>query len=121
MEADQEKPEMPLAELLAQHASGHLRIPIIESRKDHEENGTNQHVVKVRYNKIRVTELPVERRHRQHDPGQACNEELKEKSDGKHHRHGEVNPATPQSCQPIKYLDPGWHRNDHRSKGKEGI
>src|SRR6202041_2989098 len=109
MEADQEKPEMPFTELLAQHASSHLWIPIIERRKDHEENGTDQNVVKVRYDKIRVTELPVKWRNRQHDPRKARNQELKQKSDREHHRHGEVDPATPQSRQPIEYLDPGWH------------
>jgi hypothetical protein len=68
---------------LAQHAAGHLWIPIVESGKEHEENCSHQHVVEVGDNKVRTAELPVEGRDRKHDAGEACNEELEQESDGK--------------------------------------
>ena len=80
MEADDEEPEVPLAELLREHAAGHLRIPVIEGGKDHEENGADQHVVEVRDDEIGVAELPVEGRDGEHDAGEAGDEELEEET-----------------------------------------
>ena len=62
MEADQEEPEVPLAQRLAQHAAGHLGIPVVEGGEDREEDGADQHVVEVRDDEIGVAELPVEGR-----------------------------------------------------------
>ena len=60
VEADQEQPEMPFAQSFAQHAAGHLRIPVVEGGEEHEEDCTDQHVVKVSDDEIGAAKLPVE-------------------------------------------------------------
>ena len=62
MEADQEKPKMPLAQRLIHHAAGHLGKPIIEGGENGEENCAHQDIVEVRDHEIRAAQLPVERR-----------------------------------------------------------
>jgi hypothetical protein len=57
---DQEKPEMPFAESLAQHSACHLRIPVIERAEESEQNSANDYVMKVRHDEIRKAELPIE-------------------------------------------------------------
>ena len=83
MEADEEEPEVPLAELLRHHAAGHLRVPVVEGRKEHEEDGADQNVVEVSDDKVGVAQLPVERGDREHDAGEAGDEELKQEADGR--------------------------------------
>ena len=83
MEADEEQPEVPLAQLLAQHAAGDLRVPVVERGKEHEENGADQDVVEMGDDEIGVAELPVERRDGQHDAGESGDQKLEQKADGR--------------------------------------
>src|SRR5262249_4761929 len=71
MKSDEEKPEMKLAESLVVQFSRHLWKPVIESGKDIEDNGANDHIVKMRHDEVRMTKLPIERRRGQHDSGQS--------------------------------------------------
>ena len=113
METDDEKPEVPAAQSFREHAAGHLRIPVIEGREDHEENRPDQHVMKMRDDKVGTAELPVEGRYREHDAGEAGDEELEEKPDGEFHRRGEVDVAAPQGREPVEDFDSGGDRDRH--------
>ena len=76
VKADQEKPEMPFAQTLAQHSASHFGIPVIERGEEREQNSPYDHIVKVRHDKIGQAKLPIERRGGHHDSGQTGNEEL---------------------------------------------
>src|SRR4051794_20924474 len=99
---------MPLAERFAHQASGSFRVPVIDSCKDAEHDSADKDIVEVRNHKIRVMELPVPRRHREHDAGQSRDQELKEKSNAEQHWCSEAYLTAPQSSDPIEYLDSGW-------------
>src|SRR5258708_10619351 len=77
MEPYDEKPKVQSAERLVVHSSRHLREPIIECSEQCEENAAHYDIVKVRDDEIRISELPIEWRGAQHDPGQACDQKLK--------------------------------------------
>ena len=64
VEADDEQPEVPLAQRLAQHSPGHLGEPVVERAEDREEDAAHDDVVEMRHHEIRVAELPIERRRR---------------------------------------------------------
>ena len=86
VEPECEQPEMPEAQSPARHAAERLRIPVVDPRKNREEQATNQHIVEVRHHEIRVRQLPVERRHGHHDAGQTGDQELREEAEAEHHR-----------------------------------
>ena len=86
METNEEEPEMPAAQFVAKHSAGHLRIPVVERGEDHEEDGSDQHVVKVGDEEVRACQLPIEGGDGKHDAGEAGDEELKQEPDGKLHR-----------------------------------
>ncbi len=76
MEADQEQPEMPFAEGFIQHSSSHFWVPVIERGEDGKHNPAYHRVMKMRDYEIRQAKLPIEGGTRQHDAGQAGNQEL---------------------------------------------
>jgi hypothetical protein len=61
--------KLRLSEPRVEHAAGHLRQPVVESRHDREHDAADQHVVKMGHDEIRVMHLPVERNHRDHHAG----------------------------------------------------
>ena len=97
MKADEKKPEVPLAELLAHHPAGDLGVPVVEGAKERKQNRADQHVVEVRDHEVRVAQLPVEGSGREHDAGEPGDEELKQEADAEHHGHGEDAPCRPRS------------------------
>src|SRR4029077_10150300 len=52
VEADDEKPEMQVAQPLAVHLPRHLREPVVERTKKSEDNAADNHIVKMRDHKI---------------------------------------------------------------------
>src|SRR5580658_2047660 len=103
------EPEMPLAERFVQQASGSFGVPVIDTCEDAEHDGADEDIVEVRNHKIRVMQLPVPRRHREHDAGQSCDQELKEEPNAEEHWRREAYSAAPESGDPIEYLNPGWN------------
>src|SRR6516225_2313927 len=95
---------MNLAKALTQHLSGDLRIPVIEGREQGKKYSADNDIVEVRHHKVRVAELPVEGGARQHDPGQAGDQELEQESDAEQHRRLEAKSSTPHRAQPVKNL-----------------
>src|SRR5580658_6083402 len=77
VKTNEEEPEVPLAKRLAQHPPRHFGIPVVNRRKDVEDDGAHQNVVKMSDYKIRVVQLPVPWSHRQHDPRESRDQELK--------------------------------------------
>ena len=57
---DKHDPEAPFAERLVELASGHLREPVIETRKNREDVGTDQHIMYVPHDVIGVVNLPID-------------------------------------------------------------
>ena len=121
MEADEEDPEVPFAEFLIEHAAGYLRVPVVEGGENHEEDGADQDVVEVRDQEVGAAELPVEGGNREHDAGEAGDEELEEEADGEHHRRGEVDFAAPEGGKPVEDLDAGGHGDGHGGQYEEGV
>src|SRR5580658_4164265 len=70
MEANRKEPEMPFAERLVHQSPGGFGVPVIDACEDTEDNGTDQHIMKMCDHEIRVMELPVPRGHREHDSSQ---------------------------------------------------
>src|ERR1700745_2217103 len=112
---------MPFAERLIHQSPGSFGVPVIDTCEDAEHDSADKHIVKMRDHEIRVMELPVPWRHREHDPGQAGDQELKEEANAEQHRCRKAYPAAPQSSDPIEYLDSGWDSDKHRGKSEEGI
>ncbi len=121
MEADDKQPEMPLAEPLVEHAPGHLRVPVIKGRKDHEDDGADEHVMEMRHYEIGIVQLPVPRRYRKHDPRQPGNHKLEQERDRKQHGQFETDLSTPDGRQPIEGLDACGNGDDHRRQREEGV
>src|SRR5213593_686348 len=61
VKAEYEKPEMDFAQPFVQHSSSDFRIPVIECSEEREQNSAHDHVVKMRHNKVRETQLPIKR------------------------------------------------------------
>src|SRR5580692_4029201 len=76
VKANKEKPEMPIAQTLAQHSTSHLGIPVIERREEREQNSAYDYIMKVRHYKIRQAKLPIEGRGGHHDASQTGDEKL---------------------------------------------
>src|SRR3984957_5950707 len=76
VEANQEQPEMPFAQTLAQHSASYFGIPVVERGEDCEQDSAYNHVMKVRHYKIGQAKLPIERRGGLQDACQTRNEEL---------------------------------------------
>src|SRR5258708_23980621 len=77
--------------------------------------------MKMRNHEIRVAQLPVEWRCTQHDPSQACNQELEEKGNAKQHRSLELDFSSPHSCEPVEDLDAGGDGDRHCRHHKKSV
>src|ERR1700722_629927 len=114
VKANRKQPEMPLSERLAHQPSGRFWIPVVDGSEDAEHNSTNKHVMEVGDHEVRIMELPIPGRYREHDASEAGNQELKQESNAEQHRSCEPYSATPKSGNPVENLDPGWYADEHR-------
>src|SRR5882724_1998664 len=73
VKADQEKPEMQLAEAFVEYSSGDFWIPVINCAEEGEQDSAYDHIVKVRDDKIRAAQLPIEGCRAKHYAGEAGN------------------------------------------------
>src|SRR6202022_5139532 len=101
MESNDEQPEVPLPQRLAQHPPRHLRIPVVEGAKERSNDRTNQNIVKVSNHKVRAAQLPVERSRRKHDARQSRDKKLKQEGNAEHHRNFENNLSAPQDRKSV--------------------
>src|SRR4029079_14800982 len=58
---DEHQPEVELAHLLAKHAAGELREPVIKRAEDRKDRTADQDVVEMRDHEVSVVNLKVER------------------------------------------------------------
>ena len=86
VEADEQQPEVPLAEPLVEHLAGPLGPPEVEAGEHREHDGAEHDVVEVRDDEVRVGHVEVERRRRQDDAGQATEGEGDQEADRPEHR-----------------------------------
>src|SRR5437660_8794027 len=121
VEADNHQPERPLAEPLREHPSTHFRKPILNASNESEEDRACGNEVKMRYEKIAVLCLPIERHDRMADSRYSGAKELNEKGDAKQHRHIKANPPAEHCCRPIEHFHAGWNRDQQGSNGKKRI
>ena len=75
VEADEDEPEVELAELLVEQAPEDLRPPVVEAAEDREHRAAEQHVVDVRDDVVGLRQLPVDRERGQEDPREAADRE----------------------------------------------
>src|SRR4029077_6058438 len=103
-----------LAKGFVEHPPGYFRVPVIKRGKEREQKSADDHIVKMRHNKIGVVELPIERRAGQHDAREARDQKLEQESDTEKHWRLELDFPAPHGSEPIKDLDTGGNSHDHR-------
>src|SRR6188472_1588350 len=85
VEADEEDPELPLAEALVELAAEHLGPPVEDAAEDREHDTAEERVVEVRHDEVAVVHLPVDRECGEIDPGQPADDEEREEPEGEEH------------------------------------
>ena len=118
--ADDHQPEVPLAERLVEQLAEHLRPPVVEAGEDAEDRATEQHVVEVGDDVVRVGLLGVARRHRVGDAGEAADGELDDHADGEQHRRREAQLAAPHRERPVDDLHARGDGDQHRRHREHG-
>src|SRR5689334_2962471 len=86
VETDEEEPEMPLSQRCIGHSPSHLREPEINAGEHGEKSTADQHIVKVRNNKVSIVDLQIDRHGRQHDSGQSADQKHEEETEAPEHR-----------------------------------
>ncbi|PAV70575.1 hypothetical protein WR25_26045 [Diploscapter pachys] len=81
----------------------------------------DQHVVEVRDEEQRVVDEVIERRHRQHDPGQAAQHERHHEGDGIQHRNAESHLSAKHRPDPVVDLHPRRHADRHRRDAEHRV
>src|SRR5262249_14831293 len=112
---------MPLAERLIEHPARDLRVPVVEGGEQRVEDPSDDHVVEMSDHEVRETELPIERRHRLDDAGEASDEELEEEGDREQHRGPELDAPAPHGREPVEDLDTRGNADRHGGDGEEAV
>src|SRR5208283_21835 len=115
IEAEDEQPEVPAAETLAQHPARDLWEPVVDRAEDREEEPSDQHEMEVRDDEVGIVELPVEGRDGKHDARKPGAQELKKEGEAEEHRHLEADLAPVDRGEPVEDLYP--RRNSHQHGG----
>ncbi len=79
-ESDVQQPELPAGEPLRQHSARHFWVPIMDASERAKERAADQHPMEVPHHEVAVRKLEIERRGAEHNPGQAANEEHRQKA-----------------------------------------
>ena len=86
VEADEQHPEVDLAQRLVEHPAGELGPPEVEAGEHREHHGAEHDVVEVRDDEVGVGQVEVQRRAGQDDAGQAAEQERDQEADRPQHR-----------------------------------
>ena len=121
VEANGKEGEVPETEFVVRHLAKGFRIPVVDAREDCEQQPTDQNVMEVGHDEIRVAELPGEWRHGQHDPRETRDEELEEEADAENERQLEAKLSSIHRCEPVEYFDTRRHRNEESGCYEESI
>src|SRR5580704_5473541 len=112
---------MEFAKAFAQHSSRHFWVPVIKCGEDCKQKSAHESVVKVCHDKIRTTELPIERRTAQHDPGETSDQKLKQKCNTKQHGRLELDLPSPHGSEPVEDLDARWNTDSKRGQCEKAV
>ena len=93
---EERDPEVESSKRLIEHSSGDFGIPMIYPAKHGHNRRNAHHHVKVRDNEHRVGQRYVHNHVAEKQSGQAAVHERDDEREGKQHRDGEMNVATPQ-------------------------
>ena len=107
-----------LLDELAQHPSGDLGKPVIDTGEHSEYGGTSHNQVKVRYNKISIVKVNIQRGVTQEDTSQTSRNKERYHTDSEQHRWRKTDVTTPQCCQVVERLHRRRNRNDQRRNHK---
>jgi hypothetical protein len=121
VETNQEKPKVQFAERFVVHSSAHFGEPIIEGAKERKEDSSDNDVVEMRNHKVRVAQLPVERRGGEHDSREARNQKLKQERNAEKHGSFENDLASPHRPNPIEDLDTRGNADGHCGDGEKTV
>src|SRR5256714_7061269 len=119
--ADEEQPEIPLAQSLAQHSTGQLRVPQIETSPERKDRAAQQHVMEMRDDEEGVMYLEVVRNRRDHHAGQAADDEQEEEPQHEHERRGEPRTSRPYRRDPAEDLNSRRNRDRRARSGEETL
>ena len=120
LEADEQQPEVDLAQALVEHLACHLRPPEVQAGEEHEHDGAEHGVVEVGNDEVAVGDVEVQRRRRQDDAGQTTEEEGDQEAHGPEHWSVKGDRALPHGADPVEELHTCRHRNEHCHQGEEG-
>ena len=94
-------------------------IPVVDPREDREDGPTEQHVVEVGDDEVRVRHLLVERDRREHHAREAADHERDEEAEHVEERRPDHGPALQHRREPCEDLDPARDRDDRARRGEE--
>src|SRR6266481_3683940 len=112
---------MQFAQGFIEHPSADLGKPIVKRSKKTEHDSAHDDVVKVRDDKVRTGELPIERRRALHDAGETGYQDLEQERDAKQHRCLELDFPTPHRAEPVENLNASWNSDNHRRHNVEAV
>ena len=115
---EEEQPEVPAAQPLAQQAPGDLREPVVERPEQREHGPADQHVVEVGDDEVGVVHQLVERYRGDHHPGEPADDEQHDEAEDEQEGDREARPPVPDRRDPAEDLDPAGNR-DHHARGRE--
>ena len=121
VDADEREPEVPVADLLAQHPAGDLREVVVDAARQAHHRAGDEHVVEVRDDEVRVGLLQVGRRRRVHHARDAADREQRDERDRELHRDREAEVAAPHREDPVEDLHAGRDRDQHRRHGEHRV
>src|SRR5699024_827568 len=81
VEAQEQQPELDLADRLVELLPGHLGPPEVEAREHRKHHGAEHHVVEVRHHEVGVGDVEVDRRGGEQHARQTTEQEGREKTD----------------------------------------
>ena len=113
VEADEDGPEVPLAQGFVELAAGDLGEPVVDAGEDGHHAAAEEHVVEVCDHVVGLVELGVDGDRAEVDAGDAADQEGGHEAEGELHRQLEVDGAAPGGGDPVEELDAGGDRDQH--------
>src|SRR5690625_2237940 len=118
METNKEDPECNLSHTFVQYPAKHFWPPEMQSCQYTKYCSTDDNIVKVCHNKIRVMILVVCYSRSQHNPCHTAYSKRWNKPKRPEHSRVYRYASAPHGRQPVKYFYTGWHSNSHRCDRK---
>ena len=111
--SDHHQPKVPFTNGVVELTAEHLGPPVIEAREQSEYCSTEQHVMEVRHDVVRVGLLRICRGYCVGNARETADSELNNQSNCEHHRNGEGELPAPHRHHPVHNLHTGRYCNSH--------